>query len=78
MQQQLYETTRPNLLDQAVLNYAKHFRRKQHVEYRSIFLSGNRSTKIQGVNKKVQKKEKESQKRKGASLARLNARVDLK
>ena len=58
MQQQLYETSRPNLLSQAVLYYVKHCRRKQHVEYRSIFLSRIRSTKIQGVNKKAKKKKK--------------------
>ena len=56
VQQQLYETSRPNLLDQAVSYYAKHCRRKQHVEYCSIFLSGIRGTKIQGVNKKAKKK----------------------
>ena len=55
MQQQLYETSRPNFLDQAVLYYVKHCRRKQHVEYRSTFLSRMRSTKIQGDNKKAQK-----------------------
>ena len=71
MQQQLYETSRPNLLDQAVSYYAKHCRRKQHVEYCSIFLSGIRGTKIQGVNKKAKKKE--LRKRKGASFARLKA-----
>ena len=74
MQQQLYKTSRPNLLSQAVLYYVKHCRRKQHVEYRSIFLSRIRSTKIQGVNKKAQKeKKKELRRRKGASLARLKA-----
>ena len=55
IQQQLYETSRPNVLSLAVLYYVKHCRRKQHVEYRSIFLSRNRSTKIQVVNKKSAK-----------------------
>ena len=72
MQQQLYETSHPNLLSQAVLYCVKHCRRKQHVGYRSIFLSRIRSTKIQGVNKKAQKwKKKELRRREGASLARF-------